>query len=35
MIREADPDGLGYVDFDRAHPSLSLSAVTFPQRFLP
>ena len=24
MIREADPDDLGYVDFDRAHPSLSL-----------
>jgi len=33
MIREADPDGQGFVNLERAH--LSLSAVTFPKRFLP
>lgn len=31
MIREADPDGLGYVDLERAHPSPS--TVTFPKYF--
>ena len=33
MIREADTDGQGFVDYDRAH--LSLSAVPFPEHFLP
>ena len=33
MIREADPNNQGFVNYDGAH--LSLSAVTFPKRFLP
>jgi hypothetical protein len=33
MIREADTDGQGFVDFDRAH--LPFSTVPFPNHFLP